>query len=233
MYKHTYFYKPNGAERNQEIYNWMLLNCSDLFDSIIIDEERTKITCSFNSNEIFALSSNENNYLTQIYYTTYAQFDEHDTSSYNIAYIEGMYRLTNGILIDLNPTTDFCSDNRVKKIPTVALIKNGDEYIIILLSRNNILKKGYLNYPIYKDFTLYYRIESNINGYGSLISKTFGGYYSTSNSVILTPMYCTNANESPVEKTYWLNKSRNRDIGLMTIGGHEYFSNGVFCIRND
>ena len=97
MYKHTYFYKPNGAERNQEIYNWMLLNCSDLFDSIIIDEERTKITCSFNNNEIFALSSNENNYLTQIYYTTYAQFDENNTSSYNIAYIEGMYRLTNGI----------------------------------------------------------------------------------------------------------------------------------------
>lgn len=236
MYKHIWFTQPDGVERNQEIYDWLKVNCSDFFDSISIDSEKTKVTCKFENNEIFGLSSNTSAYKNQLYLFSFAQFNDTNDGDYNSAYIAGIHRIKNAILVDFNPIDSFIKRNSLKKIPCIALIKRGSEFISVIIkySTENFGYKSYFALPIWDRYIWSYRLESNINGYGSIKQKSMDGYYTyTGNSTILAPMYCTNDTESPTEIAYWLNKAPTRDIGMLSINGKEYFSNGIFCILNE
>lgn len=237
MYKHIWFTQPNGAERNQEIYDWLKANCSDFFDSISIDSEKTKVTCKFENNEIFGLSSNTSVYKNQLYLFSFAQFNDVYNSDSNSAYIAGIHRIKSAILVDFNPLNNYLNNmNGSKKTPCIALIKRGSEFISVVVkhSTNDFGYKGFLSLPMWSSYTLSYRLGSNINGWGSIKQKSMDGYYkSIGNSTILAPMYCTNDTESPTEIGYWLNKTPTRDIGMLNINGKEYFSNGIFCILNE
>lgn len=236
MYKHIWFTQPNGAERNQEIYDWLIANCSDFFDSISIDSEKTKVTCKSGNNEVFGLSSNTVGYKNQVYLFSFAQFNDTYDSFYNIAYIGGIHRIKSAILVDFNPPDSIMEDDSTKKFPSIALIKRGSEFISIVVkhSTKEFGYKSYFALPMWHSYTLSYRLESNVNGWGSIKQKTMDGCYTyTGNSTILAPMYCTNDRESPTEIGYWLNKAPTRDVGMLSINGKEYFSNGIFCILNE
>ena len=117
------------------------------------------------------------------------------------------------------------------------IIKKSDDYIGIFTSANSGFYKGSSCSNISMTSgqnSLYYKIHSANNGSGGADSRYIPGYYyNTSDKVTLTPMVCTNAEATPTEIGYWLESAMNRDVGVMTIGGHEYFSNGIFCILNE
>lgn len=233
MYKHTWLTQAIGTARNQEIYEWLTANCSDLFDTITIDESQTRVSCNIGDSEVLGVSSTTTTYKDQIYWNGSGQFS---TSSYsnNAGFIGGIYRITNGVLLDIMPYIS--GSVAYKYTPSIALIKhNNDIFFINISTYSDLTYKGYRYMTIGNNSSTYhYYIYSYNNGNGSQMSKTIPNYYAYfGNNAILTPMVCTNTAETPTEIIYWLKQSGNRNTGLITINGKEYFSNGIFCILNE
>lgn len=236
MYNHIWLTQANGSARNQEIYEWMTANCSDLFDSITIDDSQSRVRCNIGDSEIFGISTIASpSNRPVIYWKNTAQF-----GSNGYGYFYGLHRITNGILVDVFetvlPTSAGTSASR-KYIPTVAFIKHGNDFYFINITTNTYLECRTDRYILMCESsqTWNYKIDSYLNGNGVKLSRPMPTYYSNvnTNNLILTPMLCTNTPETPTEICYWLKSSPTRDTGLITINGKEYFSNGIFCILNE
>lgn len=232
MFKQKWLKKYTGTEANQEIYDWMIENCSDLFDSITIDEDLSRVRCYSGNTEIFRITAGTTGYNCNLYWKNSTQFTVKDNSTY-YSYIRGIYRITNGILFQFVP---YDLKSLIKSVPAVGVIKNSNDYIGIFTSHDGSYYQGTLTPHLTMsttNSTLFYKLHSNNNGNGSSASKSIRGYYSNMNDkVMLSPMVCTNSEATPTEVVYWLESGMNKDVGLMTIGGNEYFSNGIFCVLN-
>lgn len=232
MFKQKWLNTYTGTAANQEIYDWLTENCSDLFDSINIDEDLSRVRCFSGDTEILGVTAGIGDCDCTLYWKGTSQLATSDAST-NRAYFRSLYRVTNGLFFEFIP----CNLDTVKYVPANGIIKNSDGFIGIFSSKNSSFYKGG-NSPNLSmtagSVTPFYKIHSCNNGDGSIISRYLPGYYNnTSDKVTLTPMVCTNAEATPTEIGYWLESAMNRDVGVMTIGGHEYFSNGIFCVLND
>lgn len=236
MLKQKWLKTYTGTSANQEIYNWLAENCSDLFDSITIDEDLSRVRCFSGNTEILGVTAGTSNNDSTLYWKGSSQINTVSNTS-NYGYIRGIYRTTNGVFFTLLQPGIGSSSNVAKYRPGNGIIKKSDDYIGIFTSANSGFYKGSSCSNISMTSgqnSLYYKIHSANNGSGGADSRYIPGYYyNTSDKVTLTPMVCTNAEATPTEIGYWLESAMNRDVGVMTIGGHEYFSNGIFCILNE
>lgn len=231
MFKQKWLKTYTGTGSNQEIYDWMTENCSDLFDSITIDENLSRVRCFIGDTEILGISNGSDGKTAALYWKGTAAISD-GTSTTNNGNIRGLYRVTHGVFFQFLPS----SIDTKKYVPGYGVFKTSDDFIGIFSSDSSTFNKGAIlsiNMTT-TQISAYYMIHSHSNGNG--ISKTHpkSSYYcNPCDKVTLTPMVCTNTESTPTEIGYWLESAMNRDVGVMTIGGHEYFSNGIFCIRND
>ena len=236
MYKHTWLTQAKGAARNQEIYEWMTANCSDLFDTITINEGQTRVSCNIGESEILGVSSVTSGYGDNIYFKRGSQFSTNNNSD-NTGDIRGVYRLTNAVLFDIIGYYNTSYMYSYKYLPSIACVKYNDDFIFINIhpTGRDVSYKSSRYIEINSSSTnCMFKISSYKYGNGSSSAKPMPNYNAYfGNNTILTPMVCTNTAETPTEVCYWLKQSPTRDTGLITINGKEYFSNGVFCILNE
>lgn len=232
MFKQKWLTTYTGTESNQEIYNWMVQNCSDLFDSITIDEDLSRVRCFIGDTEILGISNGSESKTAALYWKGTESISD-STSTSNNGKIRGLYRVTHGVFFQFLPNS---IDNK-KYVPGYGVFKTSNDFIGIFSSNSGTYSKGSNIIGIEMNTGMsssYHMIHSHNNGDGISKSHSKPTYYcNPSEKIVLTPMVCTNAEATPTEIGYWLESAMNRDVGVMTVGGHEYFSNGIFCIRND
>lgn len=229
MYKYKILTSANGAAKNQEMYEWLTVNCSDLFDSITINSGQTRVSCNVNGSEVLGFSSTSSNYQSNIYWKGSALFSNTNSANY-YRYFYSIYRVNNAVFVCFQKVSDF-SDNTFK-IPTYGFIKSDNDMFFI----NAYPTSGYAASLDMKNTTRgwYYYIHSYNDGNGAKTERTISNYYhNINNTASLLQMRCTNDYGTLIPGAYWLKQSPTRDTGLITINGKEYFSNGVFCILNE
>lgn len=232
MFKQKWLKTYTGTNSNQEIYNWMTENCSDLFDSITIDEDLSRVRCFSGGTQILGISNGSDSKTAALYWKGSAAISD-STSTSNNGSIRGLYRVTHGVFFQFLPGTV----NSEKYVPGYGVLKISDDFIGIFSSNTGTYSKGSNLISIGMNTNIvsaYFKIHSCNNGNGiSTVHSNSGYYCNPCEKITLTPMVCTNSEATPTEIGYWLESAMNRDTGVMTIGGHEYFSNGIFCILND
>lgn len=221
-----------GTSSIQEIYDWMTENCADLFDSITVSEDQLSIYCNVENTQLLTISASSTGNGQKICW----KGNVYSTMNYGDS-IRIIYRINNGVFFQKIPNS-INSTFKNKCIPTNGIIKTSSDYMGIFFSYSDQWHDGE-NYAPHIKMTsgtsiIRYVIHSKNNGLGSMQSISISNYYdSLSDKIVLTPMVCTCTGAPPTEIAYWLKGGLNRDIGLITIGGNEYFSNGVFCILNE
>ena len=237
MYKTKLITKNVGTAQNQEIYEWLTAECSDLFDSITIDGGQTRVSCKIGESEVLGFASSSSYYHAQVYWKNSAVFSS-SSSSHQTKYFRSLYRINNGLFISMK------YNNNYFIIPAVGIIKTNDD-IFFINSGNKISPQSasYEGFPcgngnylkISSDTSLWYYTASSYNeGNGAKTERNISNYYHNLNDTAsLVQMRCTNDYGTLIPGVYWLKKTPTRGTGLITINGKEYFSNGVFCILNE
>ena len=222
MFKQKWITKTDTTA-TAEIGNWMKNNCGDFFDDITVSTDT--INCIVNQITLLSIVNNSD--------ALYIRWKGRGTMyGQNNARIRCVYRTTNAILFTILPSSPITA----KYIPAVGIIKTTNDYFFIACfasgSGNEYNDQVYM--PIStSDFTFRYKVFSYNDGDGSLVIRTTKGYYSGNNQMVLSPIVASNGKTTPLEIAYWIESGMNRDVGVITINGHEYFSNGVFCILNE
>lgn len=228
-FKHIFFSAPFGTERTQQAYDWIVDNCSDFFDSVTVDYNTLRISCNIGDTEAIGIIIDiPGGDWDEIYWKGQRVFT---STSGDGGIFAGFYRTKYGFFIDVaGPTTS------VKYIPSVGVIKTENDWFFIDCSREGSAKRrGHCISMNSGTTTWNYTISSFNNGDGSYSSKSMPNYLEMyyDNIITISPMLCTNTEQTPTEIAFWVDQSYYKDIGLLTINGHEYFSNGIFCILND
>lgn len=226
MYKVKVLTASKGLERSQEMYDWLVENCSDLFDSITIDTTNKLISCKIGDEQILGLWGYQPSPV-KIYWKNYNVMS---TNSSNNSYdFKKIHRTNNAMLFEFDS-----SYSGVYK-PLIALIKTDSDIFFVSVGCNGTTNNTYYRYQnlgsSLSNFKYY--IHSYNNGYGINCDKNIPEYYNgISDTAKLVQMRDT-TEIGDLLPAYWLKETPTRDTGLITINGKEYFSNGIFCILNE
>ena len=229
MYKFKILTSADGTAKNQEMYEWLTANCSDLFDSITINSGQTRVSCNIGESEVLGFSSTSSKYQSNIYWKGSALFSNTNSTNY-YRYFYSIYRVNNAVFVCFQKYNDF--SDKTFKIPTHGFIKSDNDMFFIDV-RMTVFCGGYLEMSN-TTTTWYCSIHSYNDGNGAKVERAISSYYhKINNTASLLQMRCTNDYGTLIPGAYWLKQSPTRDTGLITINGKEYFSNGVFCILNE
>ena len=199
MYKYKILTSDNGTAKNQEMYEWLTANCSDLFDSITINSGQTRVSCNVNGSEVLGFSSTSSNYQSNIYWKGSALFFNSNSSNL-YRYFYSIYRVNNAVFVCFQRYTDF--SDKTFKIPIHGFIKSDNDMFFI--------NAGITNFPGYNNGGFaagnggylemnkttsgwYYTASSYNEGNGAKTERTISNYYhNINNTASLVQMRCTN-----------------------------------------